>query len=205
MLAVGLTGGIGSGKSTVSRLLADRGAVVVDADVIARAVVAPDGPAYGGVVARFGPGVLAPDGTLDRPALAAVVFADPAALADLNSLTHPAVGAVIQARLDEEAGTDHIVVLVVPLLVETRRDRYPVAAVVVVDTPPEVALHRLVAQRGMGEGEARARMGAQASPAERRAGADLVIDNSADLAHLEAEVGRAWAWLVGLRDRRAPG
>lgn len=203
MLAVGLTGGIGSGKSTVSELLAARGAVVVDADQVARQVVEPAGPAYHGVVGRFGPAVVGADGSIDRQALAGIVFADPAALADLNSLTHPAVAAAMAARLAEESGTDHVVVLSVPLLAEVGRDRYPMAGVMVVDAPPEVALRRLVERRGMSEAEARARMASQAGRAERLAMADFVVDNSGDLRHLEAEVARAWEWIEGLAAGRA--
>ena len=127
MLVVGLTGGIGSGKSTVSRLLGERGAVIVDADVAARRVVEPGGPAYQAVVDRFGPGILAPDGAIDRPALAAIVFADPAARADLEAITHPAVGVLINEQLAAEAGTDHVVILDVPLLV-SRGARAPPAS-----------------------------------------------------------------------------
>src|SRR5438552_1221863 len=129
MLVIGLTGGIGSGKSTVSKLLADRGAVIVDADLIARQVVEPGGPAYQALLDRFGPEVLAPDGTVDRPALAAVVFNDSSALADLNAIVHPAVGAVIAERLTAETETDHVVILDVPLLVESGRSS--AAAVIV--------------------------------------------------------------------------
>ena len=141
MLVVGLTGGIGSGKSTVSRLLGERGAVIVDADVAARKVVEPGGPAYQAVVDRFGPGILAPDGTIDRPALAAIVFTDPAARADLEGITHPAVGVLINEQLAAEAGTDHVVVLDVPLLVESGRKG--TAGVIVVDCPPETAIARV--------------------------------------------------------------
>ena len=197
MLVVGLTGGIGSGKSTVSALLSQRGAVVIDADAIAREVVARGGPAYQGVVDRFGAGILLPDGTIDRPALAEVVFNDPAALADLNRLTHPVVGAVIAERLGAHAGTDAVVVLDVPLLVESGRDN--VAALIVVDCPEDVALDRLVRLRGMDPDDARRRMAAQASRDERRARADILIDNSGDLASLVAQVDAAWAHIQSLR------
>lgn len=187
MLVVGLTGGIGSGKSTVASLLAERGAVVVDADRIAREVVAPGGPAHDAVVARFG--------TTDRPAIASIVFADPQARADLNAIVHPAVGFEIAKRLGEHADTDHVVVLDIPLLVEVGRDRYPVAAVVVVDAPVEVALERLVQQRGMDEADARARIAAQATREERLAAADFVIDNSGSVERLREEVDRCWTWV----------
>lgn len=197
VLVVGLTGGIGSGKSSVSARLSERGAVVVDADLIAREVVEPGGPAYQPVVDRFGPGVVAPDGRIDRPALANVAFSDPDALADLNAITHPAVGAVIVERLAAEADTDHVVVLDVPLLVESaRRDS---AAVIVVDCPEEAALERLVAQRGISEDDVRRRMAAQASREERLARADFVVDNSGSRRHLDAEVDRLWAWLQHLQ------
>ncbi|TML88770.1 MAG: dephospho-CoA kinase [Actinobacteria bacterium] len=196
MLVVGLTGGIGSGKSTVSRLLSARGAVIVDADVVARRVVEPGGPAYQGVVDRFGPGILAADGTIDRRALAAIVFADPEARADLEAITHPAVGVLINEQLAAEAGTDHVVVLDVPLLVESGRTGTPV---IVVDCPPETAIRRLVEQRAMDEADARRRVAAQVSREERLAHADLVIDNSGSPEALEHQVDAAWAWIEGLR------
>lgn len=190
MLVVGLTGGIGSGKSTVSGLLARRGAVIVDADAIHRQNMAPGGRVHDAVLERFG--------TVDRPALASIVFHDPAALADLNALTHPAVGAVIAERLAAEAATDHVVVLDVPLLVESGEGRYPIAGLVVVDAPVEVAVRRLVEQRGMTEEDARARIAAQASREERLAKADFVVDNAGSLDDLAAEVERCWAWLQSL-------
>jgi len=197
MLVVGLTGGIGSGKSTASRLLRERGAVIVDADVAARKVVEPGGPAYQAVVDRFGPDILAPDGSIDRPALAAIVFTDPAARADLEAITHPAVGVLINEQLAAEAETDHVVVLDVPLLVES--GQMAVAGVIVVDCPPEVAIRRLVEQRGMGEADARRRVAAQVSREERLAHADLVIDNAGSPEALDRQVDAAWAWIQGLR------
>jgi dephospho-CoA kinase len=191
VLVVGLTGGIGSGKSTVAALLAERGAAVVDADLIAREVVAPGGPTHDALVARFG--------TTDRPAIAAIVFEDPNALADLNAIVHPAVGAEIVRRLAEHADTDDVVILDLPLLVETGgRDRYPVAAVVVVDAPVEVAVERLVRQRGMAESDARARIAAQATREERSAAADFVIDNGGTIEQLREEVERCWSWMRSL-------
>ena len=192
MLVLGLTGGIGSGKSTVAALLAEHGAVIIDADGIAREVVAPGGPAHEALVARFG--------TTDRPAIAAIVFQDPHALADLNAIVHPAVGAEIIRRLAEHADTDDVVILDLPLLVETGgRDRYPVAAVVVVDAPVKVVVERLVQQRGMAESDARARIAAQATRAERSAAADFVIDNSGTIEQLREEVERCWSWMRSLR------
>jgi dephospho-CoA kinase len=195
VLLVGLTGGIGSGKSTVAAALARRGAVVIDADQVARQVVEPGGPAYAGVVERFGPGVLDPDGTLNRPALASVVFADPRALADLNAMTHPAIAGAIMERVAQMAGSDRVVVLEIPLLGPDARRRYPLDAVVVVDTPTDVAVDRLVAQRGLDREDARARVRAQISREERLSLADLVIDNAGDARALEESVSRAWEWL----------
>ena len=199
MLAVGLTGGIGSGKSTVGDLLVERGAVLIDADRIAREVVAPGGPAYQPLVDRFGSAVLAPDGTLDRAALAAVVFADAEALAALNGITHPAIGAVMAERRAAHEGTSEVVVLDIPLLNPARRDQLALDVVVVVDCPVELAVSRLVEQRGFTRADAEARVAAQVSRPERLAGADYVVDNSSDRAHLTAEVDRVWA---GLRARQ---
>lgn len=198
MIAVGLTGGIGSGKSTVSALLADRGAVVIDADGIVREIQAPGGMAYEGIVRHFGPGIVAADGSIDRRALAALVFADAAARADLQRLTHPYVGQVMVERLAAEAAGDHVVVLDVPLLAERGKAAYPVAGVIVVDCPVDVAVRRLVEHRGLTEEEARARVAAQASRDQRLAVADFVIDNSGSFDDLAAEVERAWRWIASL-------
>ena len=195
MLAVGLTGGIGSGKSTVAGLLAERGAVLIDADRIAREVVVPGGPAYGPLVERFGRQILAPDGTIDRGALAEVAFADLDSVAALNGITHPAIGVVMRERLAAEQGTDHVVVLDIPLLTPAHREVLSLDVVVVVDCPVDVAVARLVAQRGFSESDARARVAAQVSRQERLRAADLVIDNSSDRAHLLAEVERVWSTL----------
>jgi dephospho-CoA kinase len=192
---VGLTGGIGSGKSTVAAGLARRGAAVVDADAISREIMEPGGLAYGPVIERFGPGIVQADGRIDRPALAARVFGDPAALADLNGLTHPAIGQLLAERTEQAAATAAIVVLDIPLLNIATRDRFPFGAIVVVDTPEEVAISRLVEQRGFSEADARARVAAQISRQERRGLADLVIDNRGDRAALEVEIDRAWIWL----------
>lgn len=195
MLPIGLTGGIGSGKSTVCSMLARRGAVIVDADLLYGEAVKPGGPAYAPVVERFGPGVVAPDGALDRRALAQVVFADDAARADLNSITHPVVAARIAERLGEEAGSDHVVVLAIPLLVEGPLDRYPLAGIIVVDAPVDLAVRRVVEGRGLPEDDVRARVAAQATREQRLAAADWVIDNSGTIQELEAEAGRAWEWV----------
>jgi dephospho-CoA kinase len=196
MVLVGLTGGIGSGKSTVSSLLAARGALVVDADAIVREVQAPGTPVLAAIVDRFGSGVVAPDGSLDRQALADVVFTDDTALADLNAIVHPAVGAEIARRLEEAAGTDRIVILDVPLLVESGRD--DMAALLVVDVDPEIAVSRVVSQRGMREDDVRARIARQASREDRLARATDVIDNSGSLASLEEQVASVWERLSTL-------
>ncbi|MDA8280327.1 MAG: dephospho-CoA kinase [Actinomycetota bacterium] len=197
MLAVGLTGGIGSGKSTVAQRLVEHGAVLVDADRIAREVVAPGGPAYQPLVDRFGREVLAADGTLDRARLAAVVFADPQALADLNAITHPAVGAVMAERRYGPHPADAVVVLDIPLLRAEHRAALALDLVVVVDCPVEVALDRLVTGRAMPAEDARARIAAQVTREERRAEADVVIDNDGDLAALGVAVDRLWEDLAG--------
>jgi dephospho-CoA kinase len=197
VLLVGLTGGIGSGKSTVSALLAERGAVVIDADAITRELQRPDEPVFEAMVERFGPTVVATDGTLDRQAVADLVFSDPAALADLNAIVHPAVGAEIARRLEAEAGSDHVVVLDVPLLVESGRSDH--AALVVVDVDPDTAVRRLVEQRGMREDDVRARMARQVSRQERLARADHVLDNTGTLDALRDQVDDLWRSLVERR------
>ena len=202
MKLVGLTGGIGAGKSTVSARLAARGAVIVDADALVRELQASGTPVFDAIVERFGPGVVGPDGELDRPALAAIVFGDPDALKDLNGLVHPAVGAEVLRRVAEQQGTDRVVVLDVPLLVES--GRYLASGVIVVDVDPDLAVERLVRDRGMTEEDARARMARQVSREERRAKADLVIDNSGPPEALDEAVDRAWAWISTLPDEPPP-
>jgi dephospho-CoA kinase len=197
VLVVGLTGGIGSGKSTVSALLAAKGAVVVDADAVVHDLQRPGTAVFEAMVDRFGNGIVAADGSLDRSAVADIVFNDPDALADLNGIVHPAVGAEIVRRMDELSTTDAVVVLDVPLMVESARG-YPVAGLIVVDVDPEVAVRRLVEQRGMREDDARARIARQASREERRVRADVVIENSGSLDDLAAQVDRAWGWIEAL-------
>jgi dephospho-CoA kinase len=188
---VGLTGGIGSGKSTVARLLERAGAVVVDGDAIARELVVPGSAALEAIVARFGTGILRPDGTLDRPGLADIVFPDPAALADLDGIMHPRIAARSAELLAEaERSGAPVVVYDMPLLVEQGgADAFDV--VLVVQAPEPVRLARL-AVRGIQVADARERMRRQASDAERAAVADVVLDNGGDLAELEAQVERAW-------------
>ncbi|WP_381799630.1 dephospho-CoA kinase [Streptomyces niveus] len=194
MLKVGLTGGIGAGKSEVSRLLVSYGAVLVDADKIAREVVEPGTPGLDAVVDAFGPGVLTADGRLDRPKLGSLVFSDSERLATLNAIVHPLVRAR-SAELEGAAGVDAIVVHDVPLLVENElTGLYEV--VVVVDASPETRLDRLVRVRGMAESEARSRMAAQATRERRNAAADLVIDNDGPLEKLEPQVRDVWERLV---------
>ncbi|WP_225848456.1 dephospho-CoA kinase [Streptomyces sp. HPF1205] len=194
MLTVGLTGGIGAGKSEVARLLASYGAVLVDADRIAREVVEPGTPGLAAVVAEFGPGILAGDGSLDRPALGAIVFADEERRAALNAIVHPLVGRR-SAELQQAAGPDAIVVHDVPLLAENGlASLYDL--VVVVDAAPATQLDRLVRLRGMTEHEARSRMAAQATREERLAVADLVVRNDGPLTELEPQVQAVWRTLT---------
>ncbi|HVM54755.1 MAG TPA: dephospho-CoA kinase [Acidimicrobiales bacterium] len=198
MKLVGLTGGIGAGKSTVSARLRERGAVIVDADAITRELQEPGTEVFAAMVARFGDGILAPDGTLDRQAVAAVVFNDPDELVALNSIVHPAVGKEIFRRIQERIGTDDVVVLDVPLL--GKNGLYQVAGVLVVDTPIETAVQRLVELRGMDEADARARIANQISREERVAGADMVIDNSGAPGDLDAQIDATWDWIESLPD-----
>jgi len=197
MLKVGLTGGIGAGKSEVSRLLVEHGAVLIDADRIAREVVAPGTPGLAAVVDAFGEDVLTADGTLDRPKLGSIVFADGDKLALLNSIVHPLVGARSH-ELEEAASTDSVVVHDVPLLTENGLARL-YDLVIVVDASTETQLDRLVRLRGMTEEDARARMAAQATREKRREIADVVIDNDVPLEALRQRVQDVWADL----ERRA--
>ncbi|MFF8502434.1 dephospho-CoA kinase [Streptomyces anulatus] len=194
MLKVGLTGGIGAGKSEVSRLLVKYGAVLIDSDRIAREVVEPGTPGLAAVVEEFGPGVLTAEGTLDRPALGALVFADAGRLAALNAIVHPLVGARA-AELERAAPEDAVVVHDVPLLTENGLAPF-YDVVVVVDATTETQLARLVTLRGMTESDARARMAAQATRDRRRAVADLIVDNDGPLEALEPQVRTVWDELV---------
>jgi dephospho-CoA kinase len=196
MLAVGLTGGIGSGKSAVADMLVERGAVLIDADQVARDVVAPGGPAYQPLVDRFGQGIVAADGTIDRPALANIAFADEESRLALNAITHPAIGIRMIEMRDALADTDHIVVLAIPLLTALHRETVKLHKVVVVDTPTDIALERLLSQRGFDKADAEARIRSQISREERVKEADYVLDNSGDRAALEREVADLWDWLL---------
>jgi dephospho-CoA kinase len=193
VLKVGLTGGIAAGKSEVSRRLAERGAVIIDADAVAREVVAPGTAGLAEITAAFGPEVLDAGGALDRGRLGEIVFADPALLGTLNAIVHPLV-AERMLQIERTAPPDAIVVHDVPLLAENRlADRYDV--VVVVDVPDGVQLDRLTGLRGMAEDQARARLRAQASREQRLAVADFVVDNSGPLDRLDRQVSDLWAEL----------
>ena len=196
MILVGLTGGIGSGKSTVSAALAARGAVVVDADAVARDVQQPGSPVLAAMAERFGADVLAEDGSLDRVKVAGIVFTDPEALAALNAIVHPAVGAEINRRVREQVATDHVVVLDIPLLTENPRDG--LQGKIVVDVPVETQVERLVRFRGFDEADARARIARQATREQRLEGASFVVDNSGTLQDLEPQIVELWAWLQAL-------
>ena len=195
MILVGLTGCIGSGKSTVSVLLADKGARIIDGDKIARELQEPGTPALARLVETFGD-ILNPDGTLDRARLAGKVFGDAEQLAQLNAIMRPAIRDEIETRIARVHDTDEIVVLDMPLLVENPRK--DLAAVIVVDVLPETAIERLVRYRGMSESDARARLAAQASRDERLAAADYVIDNEGAPEELEDQVSRVWEWIQSL-------
>jgi dephospho-CoA kinase len=195
MIVIGLTGGIGAGKSSVSARLAERGAVVIDADAIVRQMQRSGGPLFVKMVEHFGEGIVGADGELDRQAIAELVFNDAEKLKELNGLTHPAVQAEMARRIGEVAGTDAIVIMDIPLLTSKRQG---MGNVIVVDAPVDTAVERLVTQRGLDEADARARIANQISREERLELADFVIDNGGDLAQLESEIERCWEWLSGL-------
>lgn len=203
MLLVGLTGGIGAGKSSVSASLARRGAVVVDADAIVKELQQPGTEVFGEMVERFGSGIVAEDGSLDRAAVAQVVFTDPQALADLGAIVHPRVHTEIERRIEEQRGTDHVVVLDIPLLAEAG---WPgLVGTIVVDLDPEVAIARLVEHRGFTEEDARNRIANQMEREHRLSKADFVVDNHGDPEALELEVDKAWAWIQTLPATEGPG
>jgi dephospho-CoA kinase len=200
VLRIGLTGGIGSGKSEVSRRLAEHGAVLIDADVAAREVVVPGSPGLARIAETFGAGVLRPDGSLNRERLGEIVFGDPELRVKLNEIVHPLVRewmqaaeqAAVRAAGDAQALAGPVVVHDVPLLAESR-GRAGFDLVIVVDVPPEVQAERLVRLRGLPAEQARARMAAQASREQRLAVADIVIDNSGSLDDLDRRVAAVWA------------
>jgi dephospho-CoA kinase len=196
MRLVGLTGGIGSGKSTVSAALAARGALIIDADAIVRDVQRPGSPVLQQMAVRFGTGVLASDGSLDRAAVAAIVFADADALKALNDIVHPAVGAEMNRQVMAEVATDRSVVMDIPLLTENPREG--LQGKIVVDVPVETQVQRLVQFRGFDEADARARIAKQATREERLRIADFVVDNGGDLEALAPQLDALWEWLASL-------
>lgn len=207
MLIVGLTGGIGSGKSTVAQLLAGHGAQVVDVDAVGRAVIAPGGRAEAGVIAEFGDHIVGPDGAIDRRSLAGVVFEQPGGLARLEAISHPAINAEL-TEIVGSLGDGSIVVYDMAILVESNLGRadpaHRYSHVVVVEAPLELRIERAIA-RGMGEADARARAAAQATDEQRRAVADLVVPNDADLAMLRASTLDAWATITSWAGARHGG
>ena len=196
MILVGLTGGIGSGKSTVSAALASRGAVIIDADAIGRELQQPGQPLLRTLADRFGDSILTADGALDRPALAAIVFGDADALKDLNAIVHPVIGADIAQRIRAASLTEQVVVMDIPLLTENPREG--LQGIVVVDVPEETQVERLVQFRGFAEHDARARIAQQATREQRLATATFVVDNSGDLDALAPQVDALWQWVTSL-------
>ncbi len=192
MILIGLTGGIGSGKSTVSSLLAERGAVIIDADAIARELQAPGAPLLSVLAEAFGDNIIDSAGALDRAALAAIVFVDADALKNLNKIIHPAIAAEMDRRMKEQRNTNNVVVLDIPLLAENPRKG--LCGVIVVDVPVDLAVQRLVQFRNMDEADARARIAKQATREERIKIADRVVDNSGDMNSLAVQVDEVWSW-----------
>jgi dephospho-CoA kinase len=199
MVRVGLTGGIASGKSLVAAELAARGAIIIDADVLAREVVEPGTPGLAAIIERFGPQVLT-DGRLDRAHLAEIVFADPAARRDLERIVHPVVRARA-AELERAAGSAAVVVHVIPLLVETGQQG-DFDLVVTIDVDPETQIQRMMARNGFSRAEAESRIAAQAAREDRRAAADVVLDNSGDVAQLKDQIDALWAVLTSTGARQ---
>ncbi len=197
MILIGLTGGIGCGKSEVARLLADRGAIIIDADLIVRELQRPGGEIFNKIVAMFGPSVIAEDGSLNRGAVANEVFKDKETLKKLNDLIHPVVRGVMNERVKSYSDTSKIVVLDIPLLVENPREGLD--GVVVVDLDPEIAVARIVDQRKMNIDDARARVANQSSREQRKAIANFIIDNSGDRKALNLQVEAAWSWINALK------
>lgn len=198
MLLLGLTGGIGSGKSTVSAEFARRGAVVIDADLVVRELQSPGGAVLAAMVEHFGDTILAPDGTLNRQAVADIVFNDPEQLKALNTIVHPKVGAEIDGRIEAQRDTDNVVILDVPLLVESKA--YETEGIIVVDTDPEIAVQRLVEFRGFNADDARARMKLQATREERRAVAAFIVPNDGTQEDLMAHIDDCWTWIQSKRN-----
>jgi dephospho-CoA kinase len=199
MILVALTGGIGSGKSSVCERLERKGAVIIDSDALVKELQQPGGTIFEAMVAHFGDRIVAEDGTLDRQAVADIVFADENELAALNSIAHPALWAEAGRRVRAHADTDHVVIMDIPLLLETQRDRlHRYRAIIVVDTPVDVAVERLMTHRGFSEQDARNRIANQASREERLEVADFVVSNAGTPGDLDVEVEALWARLVEL-------
>jgi len=203
MRLIGLTGGIGSGKSSVSSRLADRGAALIDADAIVRELQEPGQPVFDAMVERWGSKIVGEGGALDRAAVAGIVFSDKDELKAIEKIVHPVLRKEMDGRIEALASTDRVVVLDIPLLAESRAkdgalDARGTSAIIVVDCPVEIAVSRLIEHRGFTEEDANARVAAQVSRDERRALADFIVDNSGDEASLNAEVDRCWQWLESL-------
>ena len=196
MILVGLTGGIGSGKSTVSQLLSERGAIIVDADAVARELQQPGTEVLRLMAEAFGQEICNADGSLNRQAVADKVFGNAEALKILNGIVHPAIGKEMNRRIEEQRSTNNVVVLDIPLLVENPREG--LCGIIVVDVPVDIAVGRLVSARGMAKDDAEARVSRQASREDRKAIADKVIDNSRDLEFLRQQVDEVWAWMQTL-------
>ena len=198
MLLLGLTGGIGSGKSTVSAEFARRGAVVIDADLVVRELQSPGGAVLAAMVEHFGDTILSTDGTLNRQAVADIVFNDPDQLKALNAIVHPKVGEEIDGRIEAQRESDNVVILDVPLLVESKA--YETEGIIVVDTDPEIAVERLVESRGFNADDARARMKLQATREERRAVAAFIVPNDGSQEELMAHIDKCWYWIQTKRN-----
>lgn len=196
MAEFGLTGGIGSGKSSVAERLVARGAGLVDADATVKQLQRPGEPVFTAMVEHFGAGIVGADGELDRPAIAAIVFSDEEQLKALNEIVHPAVRTSMQEQRDALAEHHQVVILDIPLLIESERAHTDLAGIIVVDVPVEQAIERLVTHRGFTEADATARIASQVSRDERLAKADFVVENQGTLADLDAEVERCWAWIT---------
>ncbi|CAM8633569.1 MAG: dephospho-CoA kinase [Actinomycetia bacterium] len=198
MLLLGLTGGIGSGKSTVSAEFARRGAIVIDADLVVRELQSPGGAVLAAMVEHFGDTILAADGTLNRQAVADIVFNDPEQLKALNAIVHPKVGEEIDGRIEAQRESDNVVILDVPLLVESKA--YETEGIIVVDTDPEIAVQRLVEFRGFNADDARARMKLQATREERRAVAAFIVPNDGTQEDLMTHIEECWIWIQSKRN-----
>ena len=207
MRVIGLTGGIGSGKSTVSERLVAKGAVLIDADAIVKEMQQPGELVYLDIVSRFGDEVVDADGSLLRPAIANIVFNDKDALKDLNQLVHPPVNKEIRRRIRNEADTDNLVVLDIPLLIEGLLEggppRYVVSGILVVDTPVDVAAQRLVTYRGFSEDDAQARMKSQVPREKRLELTDFVVRNDGEPSLLDEQIPKVLSWVSQLKETLA--